>query len=69
MPWSPELRGELAIALDERGDPEAALEHILAAVFLRPANPLLWQSLSAISHKLEHYDDARMATELALEAG
>jgi len=69
MPWSPELRGELAIALDSCGQSEAALEHILAAVFLRPTNPLLWQSFAVISHKLKHDDDARMAAGLAREAG
>jgi hypothetical protein len=61
-PWSDSVRWELAIALDQLGNSERALEQMVPAIVLRPGNWRAWQSLSVILNRLKAPEEARLAS-------
>ncbi len=61
MPFFCIAHREHAIALDESGRRDAALEAILTGIYLDPLEPLAWRSLGVILHRLGAEDDAMLA--------
>jgi tetratricopeptide (TPR) repeat protein len=66
-PWSAELYGELAIALDKSDRQKEALEKIITAIVLRPENCLLWISLAVILRRMNQTEQAAIAEGLGNE--
>jgi tetratricopeptide (TPR) repeat protein len=60
-PWLGPAYQELAIALDRQGDPEHAVDPLLASIVLAPRSPFPWRSLAVVLNRMGGAGEARFA--------